>query len=130
MAFIEEVLQELGLTHKFIAWIMTCVSSVSYSVINNGVSTKPFKARMGLRQGEPMSPFLFANTMEYFSRVLYKMKGQNIKFHPKCKKFGVMELLFADDLLVFTTPDAKSLKSLRNVIDEFARVSSLHVNNN
>lgn len=83
MAFIEEVLQELGLPHKFIAWIMTCVSFVSYSIINNGVPTKPFKARMGLRQGDPMSPFLFADAMEYFSRVLHQMKGQDIKFHPK-----------------------------------------------
>ena len=40
-----------------------------------------------------------------------------------------MELLFADDLLVFTKPDAKSLKALRLVIDEFARVSGLHINN-
>ena len=50
-------------------------------------------------------------------------------FHPKCKKSRVMELLFADDLLVFTKPDAKSLKALRLVLGGFAGDFALHINN-
>ena len=109
---------------------MTCVSSVSYSVLINGAPTKPFRARMGLRQEDPMSPFSFAIAMEYFSRLLHKVKGHDIKFHSKCKKSGVMELLFANDLLVFTQPDTHSLSSLRKIINDFARVFGLHINNN
>lgn len=75
-----------------------------------------------------MSPFLFALAMEYFSRVLKKVKGRDINFHPKCAKTRIMKLLFADDLFIFTKPDIPSLVTLRKVIDDFAKVSGLHIN--
>lgn len=74
-----------------------------------------------------MSPFLFALAMEYFSSLLHIQKGKDISFHPKCKKFGVMKLLFADDL-IFTKPDAKSVYVLQEVLDDMADVSGLHIN--
>ena len=97
-------------------------------VLVNYIPSKPFFAKKGLRQGDPVSPFLFALAMEYFSRVLRKVKGGAITFHPKCAKSYIIELLFANDLLVFTQPDIPSLVKLREVIDDFARVSSLHIN--
>ena len=66
--------------------------------------------------------------MEYFSRMLKKVKVGDVKFHPKCAKTGIMELLFADDLLIFTQPDISSLVKLREVINDFACVSGLHIN--
>ena len=66
--------------------------------------------------------------MEYFSRMLKKVKVGDVKFHPKCAKTGIMELLFADDLLIFAQPDISSLVKLRKVINDFARVSGLHIN--
>ena len=68
--------------------------------------------------------------MEYFSRVLYGVNGEGIAFHPKSKKSGIMELMFVDDLLVFTKPETPSLLKLRQVIEDFAKVSGLHINNN
>ena len=76
-----------------------------------------------------MSPYLFAICIEYFSRVLHKVKGKEILFHPKCKKTGIMKLMFADDLLVFTKPDTQSLSKLKGVIGDFTKVSGLHINN-
>lgn len=43
--------------------------SISYSILINGAPTKPFKARKGLRRGDPMSHYLFAIFMEYSSSV-------------------------------------------------------------
>lgn len=50
--------------------MIECVSTVSYSLIVNGELTEPFDATKGLREGDPMSPFLFAIVMENLSRNL------------------------------------------------------------
>ncbi|XP_057529827.1 uncharacterized protein LOC130808368 [Amaranthus tricolor] len=68
---------------QFINWVMNCVSTISYSLLINGFPSIPFRAQKGLHQGDPMSPFLFALSMEYFSRCLKRKKGDIIKFHPK-----------------------------------------------
>ena len=75
-----------------------------------------------------LSPFPFCIAMEYFSRVLQQKKGRDFKFHPKCKKVGIMELLFADDLLIFSKPDVCSMLNLKEMIDNFACVSGLKIN--
>lgn len=81
---------------------MSCVTTVSYSIVVNGNPSQPFKAAKGLRQGDPISPFLFAIAMEYLSRLLNGLKkDRKYRFHPSCSKLGITHLSFADDLLIF-----------------------------
>ena len=65
--FLKRMLEELAFPPKFVEWIMCCISTVSYSPVVNGSPTTPFFAAKGLRQGDPISPYLFAIGMEYFS---------------------------------------------------------------
>ncbi|XP_021715738.1 uncharacterized protein LOC110683654 [Chenopodium quinoa] len=92
--FLQTVLEEFGFPHSVVKWIMTCVCSVSYSVMVNGFPDKPFSAKKGLSQGDPMSPFLFALCMEYLSRCLKEMTGNpNFNFHPTCEKLGITHMI-------------------------------------
>lgn len=69
----------------FINWIMVCVSTSSYFLKIDGGIFGIFKGVKGLRQGEPISPFLFVVCMEYLSRKLHCVAmHNNFNFHSKC----------------------------------------------
>lgn len=93
---------------------MGCISSVSYVIMINGSPTKSFRARKGLRQGDPLSSFLFALTMEYFSRSLKGIDKVGFEYHSRCHKVELKEMMFADDLLIF----AKGTVSSARIIAE------------
>lgn len=69
-SFLENVMIGLGFPHTFIGWVMECVTTASYSVKINGDVHGLFRGRRGLRQGDPVSPYLFVLCIEYFSRML------------------------------------------------------------
>lgn len=94
-SFMESVMCEIGFPTKFAGWLMACVTLVSFYILINGIPCKPFGSKKGLRQGDPMSPFLFALGMEYLSRCLMQLKGKTgFHYHPRCAKLNITHLMF------------------------------------
>lgn len=128
-SFLQAMLNELGFPQKFIQWTMECVSTVSYSVMLNGGLTKPFKANRGLRQGDPMSPFLFVIAMEYLhTEILQLALNKQFHFHPRCKRFGRIYLCFADVLLMLCRADMLSVSMFQESFYKFSCASGLKAN--
>ncbi|KAH0722879.1 hypothetical protein KY290_005535 [Solanum tuberosum] len=120
---------ELGFPRRFTNWVMECVKTVSYSILINGETTHPFEAARGLRQGDPISPFLFAIAIKYLSRLLQNLKDtREFKFHPRCGKLGTSHMCFADDLLLFSRGDLASITMIQQCFNEFSKASGLLAN--
>ncbi|XP_056698045.1 uncharacterized protein [Spinacia oleracea] len=123
------MLSELGFPVKFVNWVMQCLYSVSYSIMINGCPTKPIPAKKGLRQGDPISPYLFSLGMEYLSRCLPALADNpEFSYHPRCKKLDLTHMMFADDLLMFSRADESAVKPLFDAFTKFSLASGLEAN--
>lgn len=66
--FLEKILETIGLFGILRQVVMNCIKSTNLSVIWNGVRLEAFKPERGLRQGDPLSPYLFVLYMETLNR--------------------------------------------------------------
>ncbi|XP_074277918.1 uncharacterized protein LOC141601526 [Silene latifolia] len=123
------MLQVYKFPPQFQKWIMDCVTSTWFSIKVNGDTTGFFKGECGLRQGEPLSPFLFVMSMEILSRLLRKIhRHHQVSFHPKCGKLNLNHLIFADDLMLFVREDVPSVQAVTKTLNLFASLSGLQAN--
>lgn len=120
------MLRGLAFPSVFVDWIMECVSIASYSINVNGSLHGFFRGKKGLRQGDPLSPFIFVLCMEYLSRSLRKAtENSDFNFHPKCGSLKIAHLIFADDLMLFSRGDPISVRILMDTLADFGCKSGL-----
>lgn len=76
--FLVHMLYEFGFPHQFVTWIYTCISSTTYSLLINGQRYGLIDPRRGVRQGCPLSPYLFVFVTEYLSLRLLALHRQSL----------------------------------------------------
>lgn len=128
--FLFSALRLFGFPDRMVGWIQECVSTPCYSIIVNGETHGFFKAQKGLRQGDPLSPYLFTLVMQVLTIMLKKRisEDRSFKFHAKCENLGISHLCFADDLFLFSHGDPWSVQILKDSLDEFGAASGLWPN--
>lgn len=123
----------MGFGPKWQNWILFCISTVRMTVLVNDTPSKFFSMFRGLRQGDPLSPYLFVLIMEVFSNLISRAKEKG--FIRGFKVMGrrgegvsVSHLLFVDDTLLFCEDNKDQLDFWKWVVICFEVVSGLKIN--
>ncbi|KAJ9709585.1 hypothetical protein PVL29_001188 [Vitis rotundifolia] len=128
--FLDHVLEKKGFSPRCRKWMRGCLSSVSFAVLVNGNAKGWVKASRGLRQGYPLSPFLFTLVADVLSRMLVRAEERNALegFRVGRNRTRVSHLQFADDTIFFSSTREEDLLTLKSILLVFGHISGLKVN--
>lgn len=107
-------MRKKGFSEVWISWIMGCETSVSFSVLINWSPYGRFSPSRGLRQGDPLSPYLFILCSDLLSSLIQEAESTN-QLTPLRLTVGgpsISHLLFADDSLFFLKADQRNATKL------------------
>jgi hypothetical protein len=124
------MMQKIGFDHRWVKWIMTCVTSVRYAVKFNGAILDSFAPSRGLRQGDPLSPFLFLFIADGLSALLRQGIQQQVVTPVKiCARApGVSHLLFADDTLLFFKATNQEATRVKEILENYGKATEQLIN--
>jgi hypothetical protein len=113
--YMEKALEAFGFDKHWIKWVMTLVSTTSFSLLVNGAPTKPFYPSRGLRQGDPLSPFMFIIMMEGLSRTIKDAMEEGtikgLRLYEECPTTTHQQ--FVDDTMLHKFPLSRKLEPTR-----------------
>lgn len=130
--FLMDTMVQMGFGRKWLMWIRACLESASVSILINGSPTKEIKMSRGVRQGDPLAPFLFLLVAEGLNQSC-KMaleKGLVKGVEVGKDKIKVFHLQYADDMLVFGQWGKQNIKNIPLLFKCFYLASGLKVNLN
>ena len=122
--FLFRTLTSFGFGPSFLQWIHTFYNNISSCVINNGFSTQPFAVERGVRQGDPLSAYLFIIALEILCISVRSSKDIG---GIKVDNEEIRLSLFADDLTGFLR-DNLSLVNFLKLIEDYGTCSGLKIN--
>ena len=128
--FLERVMVKMGFCVEWISKVMACISSVSFTFKVNGMVEGSLVPSRGLRQGDPISPYLFLLCADAFSTLLTKA-AQEKRIHGAriCRGAPlVSHLFFADDSILFTKASVQECSVVADIISKYERASGQKVN--
>lgn len=130
--FIKTVLLHLGFNETFSSWIFSCISLVSFEILVNGGKTESFKPSRGLRQGDPLSSYLFIPGQEILSRLLDQELRQKSISGIKTSKRGpvITHVMYADDIILFSKATRNDATTISRILDKYCLWSGQLVNRN
>ena len=128
--FLKTVLEKLGFSTTWISWVMQCVCSVSYSFLINGSPQGSVIPSRGLRQGDPLSPYLFILCTEVLSGLCRKAQenGSLVGIRVARGSPQVNHLLFADDTMFFCKTNPTCCGALSRILKQYEVASGQCIN--
>ncbi|XP_058181170.1 uncharacterized protein LOC131299601 [Rhododendron vialii] len=117
----EAVLRRFGFDEQWIRWVMACLTSVSFATVINGNKGDLFSPSRGIRQGCPLSPYLFILCAEDFHYLIQKeiedqtLRGIKVGLH--CPP--ISHLFFADDSILFWEASDAGCHAIEDILRKY-----------
>lgn len=129
-AFLEKMMRKMGFAEQWIKMIMNCVSTVSYSVLINGQPMGQFFPTRGLRQGDPLSPYLFLLCVEGLSALMQTAEREGRISGVPIAVGGtrLSHLFFADDSPLFCRANPMEWSTIPDLLNLYERASGQQLN--
>jgi hypothetical protein len=120
----------LGFNSIWINWISQCITTSSFSILLDGSPYGKFAPSRGLRQGDPLSPFLFILGSEILSRILLKEENMGGIHGIKIARWSpsISHLLFADNVMIFSKANREEATVILRSLNIYAQWSGQRIN--
>lgn len=128
--YLKEVLSAYDFSHDWVKWIGNLTSSAFFSILVNGSPSDTFNPSRGLRQGDPLSPFLFILLAEGLGRTLKdkrrtgELKG--IDLHNSQTSHTHQQ--FVDDTMLMGIASVKEARVIKKMLEDFNKANGLDIN--
>ena len=128
--YLENVIRKMGFNKRWIGLIMVCVKTITYSIMVNGEPQGLIHPTRGIRQGNPLSPFLFLlRTEGLHGLIQLATSAGDIKGFSLCKRGPALtHLLFADDSLLFCRATRDECRKIMGILETYEGASGQKVN--
>ena len=109
---------------------MQCVSIVTYNILVNGTPTEKFKPNCGIRQGDPLSPYIFIIYTNIPSCMLQDVEAKGMLKGVEINKGGlpISHLMFANDIIIFFKVVNQTTDKLSQILQSFCEMSDQKIN--
>ena len=124
--YLFKTLEVYGFGPSFISWIKTCYNGIQSCVVNYGTASPYFTIHRGVRQGDPLSPYLFILALEILSiQIRHSTQINGIQMGEN----EIKVINYADDTTIFLN-DLEDAKTLFKILKQFEKLSGLAINRN
>ena len=131
-SFIRQTLIFFNFPPDWITLIMSCITSTSLAVLVNGEHLDTFTPSRGIRQGNPLSPYIFILCMEHLAWLIHnEVEASNwSRIHVSRNDPSFTHLFFANDLMLFAKATNKNFTTINRVLRTFSDISGQKINFN
>eukprot|EP00253_Pinus_taeda_P026927 PITA_26927 len=127
--YMQKVLHAFGFDNAWIRWVSSLISSAFFSILINGIPTTTFQASRSIRQGDPLSPFLFIIMAEGLGRCIKNaIQTQELKGITLHQAPTVSHQQFVDDNMIFGYPSVQEARALNSLLLLFSKASGTLIN--